>query len=292
MDTLGVFNQHRPLLFSIAYNMLGSAMDAEDMVQEVYLRWMESAAVESPKAYLAAIVTNLCINHLQSAKVQREEYFGPWLPEPLVTEPNDPQQSAALAETLSMAFLVMLESCTPQERAALLLRQVFDYEYSEIAPMLGKSEAACRQLVSRAKQRITAQRHRAIAPVSTEHQQIVTQFLQACIIGDMPTLMKLLAVDCVLRSDGGGKASTAIYPVISADKVARFFIGVLKKAPAKSSARIMPVNGLPGIVGYVDGQPVLVIALQVVDRKIQNIYSILNPDKLQRVPALRVVKDE
>jgi RNA polymerase sigma-70 factor, ECF subfamily len=286
MDKLELFNQHRPLLFSIAYDMLGSAMDAEDIVQEVYLRWMDSPAVESPKAYLAAIVTNLCINHLQSAKVQREEYLGPWLPEPLVTEPNDPQQAAVLAETLSLAFLVMLERCTPHERAALLLRQVFDYEYSEIAPMLGKSEAACRQLVSRAKQRITAQPHRATAPTS-EHQQLVTQFLEACMAGDLPTLMNLLAVDCILRSDGGGKASTAIFPVFGAYKVARFFIGVRKKAPANSTVRIMTINGLPGVVAYVKGTPVLVIALVIEDGQIQNIFSILNPDKLQRVPALR-----
>jgi RNA polymerase sigma-70 factor, ECF subfamily len=287
MDKLEVFNEHRPLLFSIAYDMLGSAMDAEDMVQEVYLRWMDSPAVELPKAYLSAIVTNLCINHLQSAKVQREEYLGPWLPEPLVTESNDPQQAAVLAETLSLAFLVMLERCTPHERAAFLLRQVFDYEYSEIAPMLDKSEAACRQLVSRAKQRIAAQPHRAIAPASSDHQRLVTQFLQATMTGDLSTLMNLLAVDCVLRSDGGGKRSTAIFPVFGAYKVARFFLGVLKKAPVNSSVRIMAINGLPGVVGYVDGRPVLVIALEVADGLIQNIYSILNPDKLQRVPAQR-----
>ena len=287
MNKLEVFNRYRPLQFSIAYNMLASAMDAEDMVQEAYLRWMESAEVESPKAYLSAMVTNLCINHLQSAKVQREEYLGPWLPEPLVTEHNDPQQAAEQAETLSLAFLVMLESCTPQERAAFLLRQVFDYQYSEIAPMLGKSEVACRQLVSRAKQRIKAHRHRAVVPANSDHQQVVTQFLQACVTGDMPALINLLDADCVLLADGGGKASTAIYPLIGAEKVALFMIGVTKKAPARSAARIMRINGLPGIVGYVAGQPALVIALEVVDGKIQSIYNILNPDKLQHIPGLR-----
>jgi RNA polymerase sigma-70 factor, ECF subfamily len=286
MDKLEVFNRHRPLQFSIAYNMLGSAMDAEDVVQEVYLRWMDSAEVESPKAYLSAMVTNLCINHLQSAKVRREEYLGPWLPEPIVTEPNDPQQEVEQAETLSLAFLVMIESCTPQERAAFLLRQVFDYEYSEIAPMLGKSEGACRQLVSRAKQRITAQRHRAIVPPD-DQQQVVTQFLQACLTGDMPALMNLLDADCVLQADGGGKASTAIYPLMGAEKVALFMIGVTKKAPAHSAARIVQINGLPGIVGYVNGQAALVIALEVGDGKIQSIYNILNPDKLQRLPGLK-----
>lgn len=191
-----------------------------------------------------------------------------------------------LTETLSVAFLVMLESCTPQERVALLLRHVFDYEYSEIARMLGKSEAACRQLVSRAKQHVRAQRDLAIAPASSDYEQAVAQFLQACVTGNLPSLMGLLAADCVLQADGGGKASTAIYPLSGADRVARFMIGVAKRAPANSSARLMQVNGRPGIVGYVDERLVLVITLEVAGGKIQAIYNILNPGKLQRVPPL------
>ena len=287
MNKLAQFNQHRPLLFSIAYNMLGSAMDAEDIVQDVYLRWIDSTEVESPKAYLSTIATNLCINHLQSAQVKREEYFGPWLPEPIVTETNNPEQTAALSETLSLALLVMLESCTPQERAAFILRQLFDYEYAEIATMLNKTEAACRQLVSRTKQRVKAQRHLLLPHTQSETQQIAAEFLQACATGNMPALLALLDIDCVLHADGGGKVPTAIYPVRGADKVARFMLGVTKKAPQDAPVQITQINNRPGIIGYVNGRPALVIVLETINGKITHIYNILNPDKLHQIPSLK-----
>lgn len=282
------FTEYRPLLFSIAYRMLGSVMDAEDAVQETYLRWQQAskAEIESLKAYLSTIITRLCIDQLRSARVQREQYIGPWLPEPLITEDSsDMEDHAVLADSLSMAFLVMLESLGPIERAAFLLREVFDYDYEEVAAIIDKSEANCRQLVHRARAHVAEHRPR----FDTSHaqaQEITAQFLIAATTGDIDKLLDLLSEDATLWSDGGGKVAAAINPIYGADKIARFTVGLMKKAPEKFEARLAQINGQPGVLTYVDGKPYMAASFEVLDGKVCGIRVVNNPDKLQRLPSL------
>ncbi|GIK56233.1 MAG: RNA polymerase sigma-70 factor [Chloroflexi bacterium] len=288
MQQTDTFNSYRAYLFAIAYRMLGSVMDAEDMVQETYLRWQNSAAaaIESPKSYLAAIITRLCIDHLRSAKVQRETYMGEWLPEPLLLDSMPAQEDmAALSDTLSIAFLVLLETLSPTERAVFLLREVFDYEYAEIAEMVGKSEANCRQMVRRARQHLADGRPR-FQSTPAEQQHIVYQFAQACVQGDMTGLLALLAEDVVEYSDGGGKVVAAIKPVHGAEKVARFFLGLMKKLPDTLAYQLAIANGRPAILSYLDGEPINVTILDIGDGRIQRIYNIVNPDKLRHLKRL------
>lgn len=278
------FADLRPYLFTVAYNMLGSVMDAEDMVQEAYLRWQRAGVVaESPKAYLTAVTTRLCIDHLRSAKVQREAYIGPWLPEPLVTAVSPPaEENITLSETLSLAFLVLLESLTPTERAVFLLREIFDYEYADVATIVGKSEANCRQMVRRARQHIAAGKPRFDVPLA-QQETLVTQFAEACRAGDMAGLIDLLADDIEVWSDGGGKATAARKVVYGRDKVARFMINVTRLAPENADIQFALINGQLGIVAWANGQPLLVMALEMGNGRIQAIRNILNPDKLQHL---------
>ena len=292
MKQYTVFQTYRPLLFSIAYRMLGSAMDAEDCVQEAFLRWhratenAEEEAVQSPRAFLCTVVTRLCIDQLRSARAKHEAYVGVWLPEPLVTayEP-DPGTSAELSESLSMAFLLLLEHLSPVERAVFLLHQVFDYEYAEIARIVEKSEENCRQIMHRARQHLAARRpHYDVA--STQREQLMSQFTHACSNGDMEGLLKLLAEDVILHSDGGGKAPAALNPIYGPSKVARFLLAVLPKVPPGIVWRRAMVNGQSGIVGYLDGAACFVVSLAIVGGCIQEIDVVVNPDKLQHVPLL------
>jgi RNA polymerase sigma-70 factor (ECF subfamily) len=285
-----VFQAHRPLLFSIAYEMLGSSMDAEDGVQEAYLRWHKAIengeVVQSPKTYLCTIVTRWCIDQLRSARIQRETYVGVWLPEPLV-EPalSDPGKTAELAESLSMAFLLLLEHLSPVERAVYLLRQVFDYEYAEIANIVGKSAENCRQIVRRARQHLNTRR--PLYDVSVEQrEQLTHQFIRACTSGDMDELLALLTDDVVLHSDGGGRVPAALNPIYGPSKVARGIMGLLRKVPPGLISRVAMVNGQPGIVNYLNGVPYAVVALDCVEGRIREIDLIVNPDKLQHVPSL------
>jgi RNA polymerase sigma-70 factor (ECF subfamily) len=282
------FDRYRPLLFSIAYRMLGSVMEAEDIVQEAFVRWQGASEgeVRSPRAYLSAVVTRLCIDQLRSARVRREEYVGPWLPEPLPEEP-DIADTAALNESLSMAFLVLLESLTPTERAVFLLREVFDYDYGEISHLVGKSEANCRQIARRARGYIAAQRPRFERSPEQE-ERLTESFLEACMDGDMEGLLGLLAEDIILWSDGGGKVRAALNPIRGSDKVARFFMGILGKAPPGLVVRQTKVNGQPGIIGYyADGQPQSVTTFDIADECIRAIHILVNPEKLGNVPDLR-----
>lgn len=282
------FTQHRPLLFSIAYRMLGSVMDAEDMVQETFLRWQQAAEneVQSPKAYLTAIITRLCIDHLRSARVQRESYLGPWLPEPLLTDDTTgTAELATLSDSLSMAFLVLLEKLSPLERAVFLLREVFDYDYAEIAAIVGKTEANCRQLVRRARQHLSNGRPR-FQTSPTEQQTLTIQFAQACATGDLDGLLQVLAEDITLWSDGGGKVSAARRPILGSDRVARFLLGLVKKAPPDLATRFARVNGRPGFVTYVGGNPLMVLSLETGNGRIQAIHIVVNPDKLKTIPPL------
>ena len=284
-----VFAEVRPLLFSIAYRMLGSVMDAEDVVQDAYLRWREGpdADVRSPRAYLATIVTRLAINHLRSAKTNREAYVGPWLPEPLVTEhAPDPSSSLELAESLSMAFLVLLERLSPIERAVFLLYEVFDFEYAEIARIVDKSEANCRQILTRAKKHVGASRARfEVDP--RQAASLTTRFTQAAGAGDMDGLLAVLAEDITLWADGGGKArGAALKPVRGAAAVARFVIGVMRRfVPSESTVRPAEINGQPGFIAYVTGRPLAALVFDIRDDRIHAVYVIGNPDKLQTLPT-------
>jgi len=292
-DAAQTFDEHRPLLFSIAYRMLGSVMDAEDMIQEAFLRWRQAldadVAVLTPKAYLAQVVTRLCIDHLRSARVQREQYVGPWLPEPLVDQSSgfagaDPAEAVALADSLSTAFLVLLERLGPRERAIFLLREVFDYDYHEVARIVGASEANCRQIARRARQRLAEARPRY--PVPPERQRgLARQFGQALGEGDVEGLLALLADDVTVYSDGGGKVAAARRPVHGAVAVATFLTGILRLAPPGLEIREATINGRPGLLTTVDGQPRNVVSLAVAGERIRAIYIMVNPDKLTHVRA-------
>ena len=286
---LAAFDQYRSLLFSIAYRMLSSVADAEDMLQETFIRWQQAPEQEirSPRAFLITIISRLCINHLQSARAQREQYVGQWLPEPIVTAPgSDPLDNIRLGESLSMAFLLMLERLTPLERAVFVLREVFEYEYPELATVVGESEANCRQILHRARQHVTSMRPRFKA----SHQQkseLLERFLQATKSGDLEGLVALLADDVVLHSDGGGKAVSAPNLIRGARNVARGALGTLQKLmPKNLVVRLAQVNGEPGIVTYLDGKPFSVLTLVAGQEHIQTIYSVTNPEKLAHLPNL------
>lgn len=284
---LVAFNQYRGLLFSIAYRMVGSVADAEDMLQEAFLRWQQAPAVEirSPRAFLVTIVSRLCINHLQSARVQREEYVGYWLPEPVVTDPgNDPFSAFRIDESLSMAFLVLLERLKPLERAVFLLREVFDYEYGEIAEALGQSEANCRQVLHRARQHVAEARPRFKAS-RQQHDELFQRFLQAVSAGDIDGLLALLSGDIVLHADGGGKGPAVPNLVYGADNVARALLGGFKKLPRNLTRRMAQVNGKTGIVTYRDGRPFSVFTIEVSEGRISAVFIVSNPEKLSHLPC-------
>src|SRR3712207_1369205 len=255
------FERYRSLLFSIAYRMLSSATDAEDIVQEAYLRWREApeAEVRSPKSYLSAVVTRLSIDRLRSARAWREEYVGPWLPEPLVTQgAEEVADSIELDESLSMAFLVLLESLNPVERAVFLLREVFNYDYGEISRIVERSEDNCRQIARRARQSVAARRPR-FEHSPEQKERLTERFVEACMSGRMQGLVGLLSEEVTLWSDGGGKVPAAPYPIHGPERVARFLLGVLRTVPPGFSARPVRINGRPGVVGYVDGHPTSVV---------------------------------
>ncbi len=288
IDTpVAAFARLRPRLFGIAYRMLGSVADAEDVVQEAYLRWREApeAEVRSPKAYLSAVVTRLSIDRLRSARARREEYVGPWLPEPLVSErAEEVAVLDELDESLSMAFLVLLESLNPVERAVFILREVFDYDYDEIARIVGKSEANCRQIAHRARQSVAARRPRFERSPEQE-ERLTQQFVEACMNGDMEGLISLLSEDVTLWSDGGGKVAAAPYPIHGPERVARFLLGVLRTVPPGFSARPAQINGAAGVVGYVDGRPTGVVALDVAGGRLRGVRIVVNPEKLRTIPS-------
>ena len=288
-DSTTIFAEHKSLLFSIAYRMLGTVMDAEDMVQETFLRWQNSnqAQVESPKAWLSTVITRLCINHLKSARVQRETYIGPWLPEPLVSGLSvDPGENAKLSDSLSLAFLVLLESLAPTERAVFVLREVFNYEFSEIAPIVEKTEANCRQILARARKSVQERRPRFDA-TPEEAEQLIQRFELAVQTGNLDDLLNLLAKDVVLVSDGGGKARAVLRPVSGPDHVARLLIGATRKFGLRSQVlHHAAVNGLPGSVGFAGGRVLRVIAFGIQHGRIHSLFIITNPDKLSRIKPL------
>ena len=287
---LAAFEAHRGLLFSIAYRMLGSVADAEDAVQEAFIRWQRASAsdIRSPKAFLVTIVSRLCINQLQSARAQRESYVGEWLPEPLVTEPGrDAPEILQVDESVSMALLLLLERLTPAERAVFLLHEVFDYTHGEIAKALDFSEANCRQLLRRAQQHVRVARPRFEAPAreGVEHRALLDRFYQAAAGGDMDRLIALLSSDVVMHTDGGGKAAALVLPIHGAGKVARAAVhGLRRLASLNVLQRTVEINGRPGIVSYQNGRPHSVFTVEARDGRITAIYIVTNPDKLSHLP--------
>jgi RNA polymerase sigma-70 factor (ECF subfamily) len=286
-----VYEELRPLLFSIAYRMLSSASEAEDIVQEAFLRFHQAAKeqeIENPKAYLAQITTRLSIDHLRSARVRRESYTGTWLPEPLLTEQvPDASQHAETADSLSMAFLVLLESLSPVERAVFLLREVFDYPYDEIAETIGKTEDNTRQLAVRARRHVEERRPRFEADQKAR-DELAGRFFAAAEEGDTEGLMQLLADDIVFYGDGGGKGPAIAGPLYGRDRVGRFLRSLLLQAD-RSGIVLQPaeVNGEAGAVARApDGGIVSVLSMQIADGQIQSMRSIVNPDKLAHLGPL------
>jgi RNA polymerase sigma-70 factor (ECF subfamily) len=284
----------RPLMFSIAYRMTGSISDAEDIVQEAYLRLTQvlrdGTSIGSPKAYLATVTTRLAIDHLRSARVRREAYVGAWLPEPLVEDPDPgPAEHAEMADSLSMAFLVLLESLSPTERAVFLLHEVFGYDHKQIAQITSKSEPNCRQILTRARQRIDEARASSKGPrfesSRQQREEVARRFFAAAGGGDLAGLLELLAPDVVSIGDGGGKAWAMTKPLHGQDQVARFMLGLYRRGP-KMGARVefTWVNGQPGAVTYdAEDRIINVFSLDIADGMVQAIRSVLNPDKLRHL---------
>jgi RNA polymerase sigma-70 factor (ECF subfamily) len=278
-----VFEALRPRLFALAYRMLGMVADAEDVLQEAFLRWSatDRDVVREPAAYLTTVVTRLCIDILGSARAKREKYVGPWLPEPLLAD-DDPAASPELADSLSLAFLVLLEELTPAERAAFLLHDVFGYGYDELSRIIAKEPAACRQLVSRARRHVTGRRQRFDADRKLA-DRLCEEFVTACAGGDIDRLVGILARDVVVWTDGGGKVSAALRPVTGPDRAARFLIGVTQRIPTASAVQLARLNGQPGVLIGQEGAVTAALALDIVDGLIAGVRVVTNPDKLAAV---------
>ncbi len=282
-----LFAEHRPLLFSVAYEILGSVADAEDVLQESYLRWrdVDLDTVGNPRAYLARIVTRQALNALRAASRRREEYIGPWLPEPLEAPSGDgPAEHVLTGEAVTTAMLLVLESLSPTERAVFVLREVFDFGYPEIAEAVGKSEATVRQTAHRARGHVQARRPREVVDPAAA-QGVAERFLAAAATGDVQSLMDLLAPDVVFLGDGGGVVSAARRPVHGADRVARLVAGLFRKGTTMGELglRFAVYNGMPALVVSLDGVVDLVVCVEVDGASVSGVYAVRNPAKLGRV---------
>jgi RNA polymerase sigma factor (sigma-70 family) len=288
----GVFGERRSLL-NLAFRMLGSSYDAEDVVQETYVRWCtlseaEQRDINSPTGWLVRVASRICLDHLASARVRREHYVGEWLPEPLPDRPGwgntarqefeaDPADHVTLDESVSMGVLVVLDSVTPAERVAFVLHDVFGVPFAEIAETVGRTPAACRQLATSARRRIRASRPHTVR--THQHERVVSAFKHACETGDMDTLIGLLDPDATVYADGGGKVRTALRPISGAEKVARLFLGVRRKH-AGVEVTEEHVGGRPGLVSRLDGTTVAVMATEIKNGSLAQIWLMMNPDKL------------
>jgi RNA polymerase sigma-70 factor (ECF subfamily) len=296
-----IFARHRARIFAVAYRLVGTVSDAEDIVQEAWLRWSGIAFedVRSPEAWLVTTAGRLGIDHLRRLKSRRESYVGPWLPEPLVeaaaeTPELTPEERVSLADDVSMALLHTLERLAPEERAAFLLYEAFDYDYAELATLLGKSQAACRQIVSRARRRVQDDRPRFHASRS-EHARLAAAFARALQTEDPRALVACLREDAVLYSDGGGKVLAALNPIHGADRISRFFTGIRKKVAVPYEAEHLIVNGRPGFVLKVGPYVHSLASFDIVDGLIAEVYIVRNPDKLRRAAGtlgLPLLSDE
>ena len=279
-EAAGGFDAHRRTLLAVAYRLLGRVADAEDVVQDAWLRWSaaDTAQVRDQRAYLIRVVTRLAIDRLRSAQARREAYVGPWLPEPLLTGP-DVADDVELAESVSLAMLVVLESLSPLERAVFVLHEVFDVPFGEVARILDRAEPAVRQLGHRARDHVKAHRPRFDHDAAT-HQRVTEQFVAACAGGDLEALLRLLAPDVTLIGDAGGLARAPRRPIEGADKVARFLIGVTAQTPPGARITLATINGEPGLVASIDGRPLAAFVLHLADGAVQAVYALANPHKL------------
>ena len=283
----------RPLLFTIAYEILGSTTESDDVLQDSYLRWaqVDLSGVHDTKSYLARLVTRQALNALRAGARRREDYVGPWLPEPLLLDEQDPSADVVLAESVSMAMLVLLETLSPDERAVFVLREVFGFDYDEIAAAVGKSLPAVRQVAHRAREHVQARRRR-FTPVDPEQNaRITAEFMAAAAGGDVQKVMSMLAPDVVWTADGGGKASAARRPVVGAQKVAAAVVGLVRRAMRIPDVRVETVvcNSAPALLFYNADQLEGVFTAEIVDGKISNFYAMRNPDKLATVTTARKI---
>jgi len=281
------FEEHRALLFSLAYQMLGSVADAEDLVQEAFLRWMNAdrRKVRSPRDFLATTITRLALDHLGSARVRRESYVGPWLPEPLLgATVEDALSTASRSEAVTTAFLVLLEQLTPPQRAAYLLHDVFGYEYSEVAHLVGTSQPNARQLVHRARRKVAEGRPRLEADPE-QAEDLARRFLDACADGRLEDLVGMLASDAVAWSDGGGLVAAARRPIVGADRVARLMSSLMQKWRRSGEVHPIRVNGGPGRLAVVGGKPWAVVWLNVDAERVRAVYMVVNPEKVRAAVA-------
>jgi RNA polymerase sigma-70 factor (ECF subfamily) len=284
---VAAFEEQRGLLTGVAYRMLGSVSDAEDMVQEAWLRWTsaDTAEVKSPKSWLLTVVSRLCLDRMKSARVQREQYYGTWLPEPYVDASAEQASvhAAQVDESVSIALMLVLEKLSPEERAGFLLHEVFGHTYEEISDILGKPAANCRKMVSRARERVRSEKPRFTA-THQEHEELLKKFLDACRAGELEPLLDLLGENATLHSDGGGKAAAVPKVLHDRDVIAKFFVNVVRLGDLSAEGfetRITTFNGAPGLLLIVKGHPVTALSLDVQDGKIQAIFAHRNPDKLQ-----------
>lgn len=285
------FENHRRHLTALAYRMLGSVAEAEDAVQDAYLRWHRSdlGAVNDPRAYLTTVVTRLCLDRLKAARRQRETYVGAWLPEPIVEGAGDGAvaDEQRIADDVSFTLMLTLERLSPLERAAFLLHDVFDMSFAEVAAALGRGEAACRQLASRARARVKSERPR-FAASPDENARLAAAFFEASRNGNTAELRRLLASDAVLHSDGGGRKPAALNPIVGADKVCRFYDGLLRKGKLSAPvwSRNARINGLPGVISVERDGTLQTVAVEMSDGQIAGIYVVRNPEKLGHVAPM------
>ena len=286
-DPAASFEPYRRRLRGLAYRMLGSMADAEDAVQETYLRWhaADRENVSDPRAFLMTTTARICLDMLTSARARREEYVGPWLPEPVVdTAALAPDSRTELAEDLSIALLLTLDRLSPLERAAFLLHDVFDFSFGEVAATLDRGEAACRQLASRARAHVRDARPRGAVPAGAQHEELISAFIDATRSGDLEKLTQLLASDVRVVTDGGGKAAAALNVLEGADHAARFLIGATRKGWRDDfSLRFAPINGLPGLIVDAPEGPVQTTAFEIEGGAIRTLYVVRNPDKLRHL---------
>jgi len=290
-----VFEANRELLFAVAYRMLGTVADAEDTVQDAWLRWSAAprSDIAEPRAYLARTVTHIALNKLRSARARREAYVGSWLPEPLLTTGPDTADRAELAESVSLAMMVVLESLTPEERAVFVLHEVFGFPHAEIAAAIGRSDASVRQLMHRAHEHVQARRPRFDVDAS-QQREVTERFLAAAGGGDIDELMLVLAPDVVLVSDGGGKAKAPLRPVIGAAKVARFLTAISAQPymgidRSEMTIEVAEINGGPGILVTTGGRPITAVTTVIAGGRITAIHLVANPDKLRGIRAGRTL---
>jgi len=282
------FNQLRPRLQKIAYRMLGSVAEAEDIVQDVWLRWHSAgrAGIDNAEAWLVSVTTRMSIDRLRAAKIQREHYTGIWLPEPEMTDsPATPEEMTERADDVSVAFLMLLERLTPEARAAFLLREVFDADYDEVANAIGKTEAACRQLVSRAKAQLRDERPRYAVPRET-HRQLLQSFAQALERADFHAINAFLAEDAILIGDGGGKVTSFPKPMVGGRRIAQLFYAALRRYPGRVHVKLVTLNGRPAFLRFIEGQLESAQTFETDGERIVKIHVQRNPDKLMRIAAV------